>query len=47
VLTGCVVVDHLDNGVGIDNEEQGIPVRVCRAPVDGWARTWSTFQHFD
>nr|WP_205862380.1 glycosyltransferase family 39 protein [Planosporangium thailandense] len=43
----CRQVGHLDNGVGVDNEEQGIPIRVCRDPRAPWPRLWPAFQHFD
>ncbi len=29
----CRVEAQLDNGVGVDNEEQGLPVAVCTGPV--------------
>lgn len=43
----CAVVAGLDNGVGVDNEEQGRPVRVCHGLNQPWSRLWPTFQHFD
>jgi hypothetical protein len=30
----------LDNGVGLDDEEQGVPVWVCRGRVAPWAALW-------
>jgi len=33
--------------VGVDNEEQGRPVRVCRSPRAHWRTLWSDFQHYD
>jgi hypothetical protein len=41
----CEVHAHLDNGVDVDNEEQGAPVGVCRDPVGGWAAAWPRFAH--
>ncbi len=35
--TGAVL---LDNGRGVDNEEQDQPVAVCRSPIGGWAAVW-------
>lgn len=35
-----VEVTRVDNGVDLDNDEQGRPVLVCRDPVGGWARLW-------
>ncbi|MFE6926155.1 glycosyltransferase family 39 protein [Nocardia sp. NPDC057663] len=43
-LTGlCSVVEPagvLDNGLGIDNDEQGEPLFVCREPVRPWSQLW-------
>jgi 4-amino-4-deoxy-L-arabinose transferase-like glycosyltransferase len=43
----CRVVDRLDNGVGVDNEEQGEPVAVCRGPSASWAVLWPRLRHLD
>ncbi|MEV5703786.1 glycosyltransferase family 39 protein [Actinoallomurus sp. NPDC052274] len=43
----CTVAGVLDNGVGVDNEEQGRIIAVCRDPAGGWAAAWPRFQHFD
>ena len=32
LFANCRVVDHLDNGVDVDNEEQGQPIAVCHGP---------------
>jgi hypothetical protein len=37
----------LDNGVGVDNEEQGAVVAVCRDPLGGWSAIWPRLQHYD
>ena len=37
----------MDNGAGVDNEEQGTEVLVCRNPVGGWAGVWPQLQHYD
>jgi hypothetical protein len=37
----------LDNGVDVDNEEQGEPVAVCRRPIGGWHLVWPRFKHAD
>ena len=36
----------MDNGVGVDNEEQGAVVAVCRNPVGGWDAVWPQLQHY-
>lgn len=43
----CAVVTELDNGVAVDNEEQGVRVQVCHGPIDDWARLWPRFSHLD
>lgn len=43
----CDVVARLDNGLGVDNEEQGAPVAVCTGPVADWATLWPRFRHLD
>lgn len=43
----CVLDGRLDNGVGVDNEEQGVPVVVCRDRRVPWRQLWPRVQHFD
>jgi hypothetical protein len=43
----CDVARVLDNGVDIPNEEQGLPVQVCRGPVAPWTELWPRFRHYD
>jgi hypothetical protein len=43
----CRTVGHLDDRVGVDNEEQGQPVAICQDPVGGWARIWPHLRHLD
>lgn len=43
----CQVGARLDNGLGVDNEEQGQPVAVCRGPVAPWHALWPRFRHLD
>lgn len=43
----CEVIDRLDDGVGVDTEEQGEPVAVCSDPVAPWAELWPSFRHLD
>ncbi|MGH3095174.1 MAG: ArnT family glycosyltransferase [Streptosporangiales bacterium] len=45
-FTGCRVAAHNDNGVGIDNEEQGAVVRLCAAPRKPWSRLWPSLRHY-
>ncbi len=43
----CTVRAHLDNELGIDNEEQGEPVAVCRGPKAPWPQLWPRLHHLD
>jgi hypothetical protein len=43
----CDVVDRLNNGVGVDNEEQGRVVAICHQPRGGWAAVWPHMRHLD
>jgi hypothetical protein len=43
----CQRMATMDNGVGVDNEEQGSVVALCRVPSTGWAALWPTLQHYD
>jgi len=43
----CVVVDRLANGVDVDNEEEGVPVAVCRGPLQPWSALWEDLRHLD
>jgi len=41
----CTVRGHLDNGVGVENEEQGQPVAVCTGPTLSWSVLWPRLRH--
>ncbi len=43
----CEVLDHLADGVGVDNEEEGQPVALCHDPLESWARLWPQVRHLD
>jgi hypothetical protein len=47
LFDSCRVRGHLDNLVGVDNEEQQAPVAVCRGPRLSWARLWPRLHHLD
>jgi 4-amino-4-deoxy-L-arabinose transferase-like glycosyltransferase len=47
VFGSCRVAGHLDNGVGVDNEEQGEPISICQHPVGGWPIVWPALKHVD
>jgi hypothetical protein len=46
-LFACRVVDRLDNGIDVDNEEQGVPVAVCTDPRRPWPQLWERLHHLD
>ncbi|MFA1547618.1 hypothetical protein [Actinomadura chokoriensis] len=37
-------VARIDNAVGLDNQEQGKPVWVCRGQRAAWTRLWPEFK---
>ncbi|MDL4774933.1 MULTISPECIES: glycosyltransferase family 39 protein [Thermomonosporaceae] len=39
------VAGRIDDGVGLDNEEQGKPVFVCRGQTAPWRTLWPDFKH--
>jgi len=43
----CSVEGRLDNHVGVDNEEQGMPVAVCSGPRHPWRILWRRLHHLD
>jgi hypothetical protein len=43
----CTVQARLDNGVGVDNEEQGMPVALCSGLVRPWSDSWPRLRHLD
>lgn len=47
LFSGCEVVDRLDNGAGVDNEEQGMPAAVCSDPIAPWRELWPRLRHLD
>jgi 4-amino-4-deoxy-L-arabinose transferase-like glycosyltransferase len=44
---GCVRAARIDNGVEIDNEEQGGAVWLCRGPSRPWSQLWGSLRHLD
>jgi hypothetical protein len=43
----CAVRARLDNHLGVDTEEQGEPVALCRRPLGGWRTAWPQLRHLD
>jgi hypothetical protein len=46
-FTGCRLADRIDNGVALDNEEQGGPVWVCAGTVEPWSTLWPRLRSLD
>jgi hypothetical protein len=46
-FTGCRTAGRVDNGYGLDNDEQGAVVQVCGSPADGWAAVRPSLVHYD
>ncbi|MGI9822217.1 glycosyltransferase family 39 protein [Agromyces sp. Marseille-Q5079] len=41
----CTTAGRLDNGVDVDNEEQGLPITLCRGRTVGWDELWPRLAH--
>jgi hypothetical protein len=46
-FTGCRTAGRIDNGLGVDNEEQGTTVWLCDGPRGGWQNAWPDLEHLD
>jgi hypothetical protein len=46
-FTGCSVRARIDNGVGLENDEQGRAVIVCTGERRPWSRMWRSLRHYD
>ncbi|HEU0316523.1 MAG TPA: hypothetical protein VFR49_04290, partial [Solirubrobacteraceae bacterium] len=44
---GCRLRAQIDDGVGLDNDEQGAPVEICHGERQPWARLWASLRHYD
>jgi Dolichyl-phosphate-mannose-protein mannosyltransferase len=42
----CHALATVDNGVGLDNQEQGLPVMICRT-TGPWTTLWPRLRHYD
>lgn len=43
---GCAALARVDDGVGLGNQEQGLPVMLCRT-TSPWSRLWPRLRHLD
>jgi hypothetical protein len=46
-FTGCVVRAHINDGVGLNNDEQGTPVMACSGERKPWSQIWRSLRHYD
>jgi 4-amino-4-deoxy-L-arabinose transferase-like glycosyltransferase len=46
-FASCATVGRLDDEVGVNNEEQGAPIAVCRDPRQPWHEVWPRLLHYD
>jgi hypothetical protein len=44
-FTACRTAATVDNGVDVDNDEQGARIRICSGPPAGWAAIWPRVRH--
>jgi 4-amino-4-deoxy-L-arabinose transferase-like glycosyltransferase len=44
---GCRAAATVDNGVDLENEEQGGTVFVCERPLKPWSEMWGDLRHLD
>ncbi|HKP90039.1 MAG TPA: hypothetical protein VJT75_08705, partial [Thermoleophilaceae bacterium] len=44
-LESCRRVARIGNGAGVDNDEEGAPVVVCRGPRRPWSAAWPALRH--
>ena len=42
----CHTVGKIDNGIGLDNDEQGVPLLLCR-PAASWTDVWPKLSHYN
>jgi Dolichyl-phosphate-mannose-protein mannosyltransferase len=40
LFAGCRLLARVDNGYGVDNDEQGTTVRFCTGPAQPWPQIW-------
>jgi hypothetical protein len=45
-FTGCRRLATIDDGVGLDNDEQGLPLLLCR-PTASWSALWPQLTTYD
>ena len=46
-FTGCRLRARIDDGVGLNNNEQGAPVLLCTGERRPWGQLWPSLRHYD
>jgi hypothetical protein len=46
LFTGCRRLGVVDDGVALDNDEQGLPLLFCH-PAASWPALWPRLTHYD
>ncbi|MDE3193237.1 MAG: glycosyltransferase family 39 protein [Chloroflexota bacterium] len=46
-LGDCRMESRVDNGYGVQNQEQGAPITVCRQVPSSWSEVWPLYRHLD
>jgi hypothetical protein len=44
---GCAVRAHIDDGLDLNNQEQGVPVWFCAATSRSWSTMWTSLRHYN
>ncbi|NGO06439.1 glycosyltransferase family 39 protein [Streptomyces sp. HC44] len=45
-FTGCRQVARVDNGHGVENEEQDAAIVLCSGTTEPWSRLWPSLRHY-
>ena len=45
-LRDCTVAARIKNRAGVDNDERGEPIMVCRGPRRPWSWEWPALRRF-
>lgn len=46
-LGECTLTARITNRAGIDNDERGAPIMLCRGPRRPWSQEWPLLSHRD
>jgi 4-amino-4-deoxy-L-arabinose transferase-like glycosyltransferase len=45
-LTGCRIVTQVDNGIALENEEQGTKITLCSGTSAPWSQIWPSLRRY-